>query len=98
MRPIATASHGQTMKYASSIIQPVAKLTAGGNTRAVYATSPDASGITTTSLLYTYPIGSSSDPPMAKPNAAPNEPPLDSQSSMTTSQPTPTIVPHPSAK
>ena len=30
--PSATASHGHTMKYASSIIQPVKKLTIGGNT------------------------------------------------------------------
>ncbi len=33
--PIATASNGHTMKYASSIIQPVAKLMGCGKTRAV---------------------------------------------------------------
>ena len=50
MRPMATASQGHTMKYASSMIQPVAKLIGWGKTREVYATSPAASGMAITSL------------------------------------------------
>src|SRR5262250_1578716 len=44
------------------------------------------------------PIGNSARPPMRKASTTPNGPPRESQSSMTTSQPTPTMVPNPSEK
>src|ERR1017187_427064 len=43
-------------------------------------------------------MGSSSAPPIAKPRMAPRGPPRPSQSSITTSQPTPIMVPKPSEK
>ncbi len=46
--PIATASHGQTMAYASTISQPQPKLTNLGKTASVYAISAPASGIART--------------------------------------------------
>src|SRR3974390_2351252 len=44
------------------------------------------------------PIGSNTTPPMTKASTAPIGPPRSSQSSMTTSQPTPTMVRKPSEK
>src|SRR5271157_145611 len=44
------------------------------------------------------PIGSNTTPPMANASTAPIGPPRSSQSSMTTSQPTPTMVPKPREK
>src|SRR5271169_3373193 len=44
------------------------------------------------------PMGRSASPPMANASTAPMGPPRSSQSSMTTSQPTPTMVPKPSEK
>ena len=44
------------------------------------------------------PIGNNTAPPMTKPRMAPSGPPRPNQSYITTSQPTPTMVPKPSEK
>src|SRR5436190_1698608 len=74
------------------------KLAVVGNTRSVYATSAPASGIIRTRRPYVRATGMSSSAPPRKPSIAPPGPPRPSQSSMTTSQPAPTILPKPNVK
>src|SRR5213075_2946691 len=74
------------------------KLAVVGNTRSVYATSAPASGIIRTRRPYVRATGMSSSAPPRNPSIAPPGPPRPSQSSMMTSQPTPTMLPKPKVK